>query len=128
MSQESNEKSTQSPMLPVSWVDKIFSTMLAHYGSKFSDMWRDADIADVKAVWAEKLGGFRERPSCLKYALDCLDGRQWPPTLPEFISDCRRAPTPVVRQIEHKLSDEDIDRNKARLKSISESLYRSKSA
>jgi hypothetical protein len=124
MNQESNEKLTQPSVLPAAWVEKIFATMLAHYGSRFADMWRDADIAMVKAVWAEKLGGFRDRSDCLKYGLDCLDGREWPPTLPEFISDCRRAPAPKVRALEHKLSPEDIERNRERARKISEALGR----
>lgn len=125
---ESSEKSIQHRALPSAWVDRIFSTMIAHYGSRFADMWRDTNIADVKAVWAEKLGGFADMPDCLKYGLGCLDGREWPPTLPEFLADCRRAPKPTLTAIEHKLLPEDIERNKARLKSIAENLFRSKAA
>lgn len=124
MSQE-KEKSTQPcALLPLAWVEKIFATMLAHYGSRFADMWRDANIADVKAVWAEKLAGFRDRPDCLKYGLNCLDGRDWPPSLPEFLADCRRAPTPKIVALEHKLSPDEIERNKARVKAMAKRLGR----
>jgi hypothetical protein len=128
MNPESNEKLTRPSMLPASWVDRIFSVMLAHYGARFSDMWRDTDIADVKAVWAEKLSGFHDRPDCLKYGLDCLVGHPFPPSLPEFLADCRRAQRQSVVSIDHKLSVEDIARNRARLKSISDNLFRRKFA
>lgn len=121
---ESSEKSTHPSALHSAWVDRIFSIMLAHYGSRFADMWRDTNIAEVKAVWAAKLGGFSDRPDCLKYGLDCLDGRQFPPTLPEFIADCRRAPKPKVIAIEHKLSPEEIMRNKKRAEKMAKLLGR----
>jgi hypothetical protein len=124
MNRESNEKSIQPSALHPAWLEKIFSTMLAHYGSRFADMWRDADIAMVKAVWAEKLGGFTDKPECLKYGLDCLDGREWPPSLPEFLADCRRAPRPFVASIEHKLTPEEIDRNRERARKAIEELGR----
>ena len=111
--------------LPDAWIEKIFATLSAFYGNKFSDMWSNTNIDDVRAVWADRLGGFIDKPWCIKYALDNLDGRQWPPTLPEFISDCRRAPAPVVRQLEHKLSDEEMAHNRARLAAIAEKLGRS---
>lgn len=125
---ESNEKSILPRALPAPWVDRIFATMLAHYGSRFVDMWRDAIIADVKAVWSEKLGGFADRPDCIKYGLDCLSGRDWPPSLPEFLSDCRRAPAPEVVKLEHKLSPDEIERNKMRARELVEKLGRKMAA
>lgn len=121
---ESSEKSIQRRALPSAWVDRIFATMLANYGSRFADMWRDTNIADVKAVWAEKLGGFADKPECLKYGLDCLDGREWPPSLPEFLADCRRAPAPVLKALEHKQTTEDMERNKRRVAEIAQRLGR----
>ena len=124
MNQESNEKSIRPSALPPAWVEKIFATMLAHYGNRFADMWRDTDIAMVKAVWAEKLAGFYDKTDCLKYGLDCLVGRDWPPTLPEFIQDCRRAPSPEFRALPHKLSQEELERNKSRAKEMADRLGR----
>lgn len=97
---------------------------MAYYGNRFVDMWRDTNIADVKAMWAEKLGGFHDRAYCLKYGLECLGERAWPPTLPEFLSDCRRAPKPAVIAIACNLSDEDLERNKARAKEMIDHLNR----
>ena len=125
---ESSEKSIHRRALPTAWVDRVFATMHAHYGSRFADMWRDTNIAEVKAVWAEKLGGFSDKPECIKYGLDCLDGREWPPSLPEFLADCRRAPAPVLKALEHRLTPDDIARNKQRAARIAESLGRKMTA
>ena len=121
---ESSGKSTHRTALPANWIDRVFATMIAHYGTRFADMWRDANICDVKAVWAEKLGGFADRPDAIKYALGCLEGREWPPSLPEFLADCRRAPRPVTLALEHKPTDEDMARNRERARKLIEDLGR----
>lgn len=79
-------------MLPESWVDRIFLKMQGRYGSLFIDRWKGCDMANVKETWAEELGGFRDRPDCIAYALKTLADQQFPPTLPEFLAACRRAP------------------------------------
>lgn len=78
--------------LPSAWVDRLFSRLAAFYGSqKLATMWVDADMAEVKAVWAEQLGRFE--PASISAALQRLidSGNQWPPTLPEFVELCRQA-------------------------------------
>lgn len=77
--------------LPDSWITKIFGHLEALYGSKFADLWRGTDPAAVRRMWAEKLGGFKDMPEAIKQALDSLDERPFPPTLPEFIHLCRDA-------------------------------------
>jgi hypothetical protein len=73
-------------------VDRLFARFVALYGSqKVGAMWADADLAEVKMVWAVQLSRFN--PQSIKVALQCLidSGREWPPTLPEFIEACRQA-------------------------------------
>lgn len=120
----------QSPptCLPREWIDRIFALMACTYGRKFADMWAGQDAEMVKAVWAEKLAGFQGYPESIKYALDCLDGRDWPPTLPEFISDCRRAPRQAVAALAHRLSPEEIERNRERARQMVETLGRKMAA
>ena len=77
--------------LPESWVSRIFDHMSGLYGSKFSDLWRGSDLATVQRLWAEKLAGFAPMPKAIKSALDALDDKPFPPTLPEFLSLCRDA-------------------------------------
>ncbi len=78
-------------VLPDAWVVRLFERMSAMYGSKFSDLWAGVDPANMRAVWADKLGGFAQRPEIIKAALDACDDRPWPPTLPEFLGICRDA-------------------------------------
>lgn len=78
-------------MLPENWINKIFSHMAGLYGSKFADLWKGTDLEDVKHLWAKKLGGFADQPNAIKQALDALDAKPFPPTLPEFLTMCREA-------------------------------------
>lgn len=61
------------------------------YGSKFADLWSGSSQETVRRVWAEKLGGFADMPKAIKEALDALDNKPFPPTLPEFLGMCREA-------------------------------------
>jgi len=79
------------PVLPDPWVERIFDHMAALYGSKFADLWRGTDAEKVKDMWARKLGGFASMPACIRAALNALDERPFPPTLPEFIQLCRES-------------------------------------
>lgn len=87
------EQSTTSrtPYLPQPWVDRIFSHMACMYGKKFAETWAGQDADTLKAFWAAKLAGFSDHPQAIKSALDALDERPFPPTLPEFMSLCRDA-------------------------------------
>lgn len=73
-------------------VDRLFSRFIAIYGSqKVAGMWGDADIAEVKQVWTQRLSQFQI--ASIGGAVDRLieSGREWPPTLPEFVELCRQA-------------------------------------
>lgn len=80
--------------LPDAWVDSLFDRLEAAYGNKWLNMWGNTNLANVKSLWAEKLAGFADNPKALGYALSCLDEHPFPPTLPEFLSLCRKAPKP----------------------------------
>jgi hypothetical protein len=77
--------------LPSSWIAKIFEEMSASYGSKFADLWAGSNMEAVQRKWSEKLGGFRDMPGAIREALDALDSKPFPPTLPEFLVLCREA-------------------------------------
>ena len=59
------------------------------YGSKFLDMWRDMDIADVKRGWSDELRIFSIEQ--VGMAVNRLKLNNFPPTLPEFLSLCDAA-------------------------------------
>ena len=78
-----------SKELQTGWIERLFSRLAALYGASFGRQWEGTNIADVKAVWAEKLGGFTAPQ--IGAALKGCDDRQYPPNLPEFIDLCRMA-------------------------------------
>lgn len=116
----SNEASATLPAklcaLPDSWVERIFSRMSALYGALFRERWRDCDLVEVKAVWAEELSSFSDNPECFGLALKAMVGEcKFPPTLPEFVAICRKHYVrPKLVALEHKLTPEEIERNKER--------------
>ena len=92
MNAPQNETSLARPSaLPDSWVTKIFDHMSGLYGSKFADLWNGSNIDSVRRMWAVKLAGFADMPKAIKEALDALDDKPFPPTLPEFLALCREA-------------------------------------
>lgn len=114
MSEQTSVTSPVRPsVLPESWISKIFDHISGLYGSKFADLWRGTDPATVKRTWAEKLAGFQTMPKAIKEALDALDSKPFPPTLPEFIALCREA---AIRhqtdlpKLEHKPTQEELDK------------------
>jgi hypothetical protein len=61
--------------------------MLLSYGKKFTDQWGATNSDELIAFWADGLAGFSHAE--LKRGKEALDGREWPPTLPEFKKLCR---------------------------------------
>lgn len=92
MSQENVKLPAKLSALPDRWIDKIFSRMEAFYGSTFIDKWRNTDVLEVKAVWANELANFSDNPECFSKALKELmdEHKTFPPSLPEFVELCRR--------------------------------------
>lgn len=79
--------------LPIAWIDRIFERMTLLYGRDFLGRWEGIPIADVKADWADVLGGFFTQPSAIAWALDNLPDSK-PPTVQDFRALCRKSPTP----------------------------------
>lgn len=94
-------------MLPDSWIDRIFKRLEGRYGSLFIDRWRGCDMANVRETWAEELDGFRDQPDRIAHALKSLAEEKFPPTLPEFIAACRRAPAKEPLALPYKPTPED---------------------
>lgn len=115
-----------SNSLPPRIVNYIFATMDALYGARFADMWRHSNIDAVKQVWADRLGGFASQPQTIRAALISLEGKPFPPTLPEFITMCRDAarrigkPRPLA--LTHQFSPEELEANRARIAKMRDTL------
>jgi len=109
--------------LPDNWISKIFSKFEARYGSLFIDRWRDCDMENVRETWAEELAGFRDQPERIAYALRALGDQPFPPTLPEFIAACRRAPaTQSGLALPHKPTADEIERNREMAEKVAASV------
>lgn len=81
----------------------------------------DAGIVNAMNHWAEKLAGYKNNPATIKRVLESLP--EEPPSLPKFLEMCRHSyvPPPVV-QIEHKLTEEQMAKNKERVKQLMDDL------
>ncbi|VEI25152.1 hypothetical protein [Bordetella bronchiseptica] len=74
--------------------DLVVSELRLLYGSKFAQAWEGLTPREVKASWGEKLAGLTEAEA--RVGLVACLGRDWPPTLPEFIRLCRPWMDPEV--------------------------------
>lgn len=126
-----NEQSTlPQRRLPDGWVQKIFATMQGHYGTRFLNMWktgqelpdgRDAGVVNAMNHWADKLGGYKDHPETIKRALENLPPE--PPSLPQFAEILRHSwVPPAIPQLENKWTEEQLARNRQRVRELMESL------
>lgn len=112
--------------LPDHWIQKIFVTLQGSYGTRFLNMWKtgqvlpdgnDAGVVNAMNLWAEKLGGYVDRPDVIKKVLESLPHD--PPTLPQFVDLMRQAWTPAqTPALEHKFTEAQLAENKKRISKI----------
>lgn len=90
MSNPAPSAAPQQPS-PRALADRVFARFVAMYGSqKVGAMWADANHDEVREMWANAIA--RYSPQSIAVAIRDLveSGREWPPTLPEFVELCRR--------------------------------------
>ncbi len=81
---------TPSTPLPFELIERLFDRLAGMYGHRFTDMWSGIDPETVKSTWAAGLAGFNQDD--LVRGFRACQGRDWPPTLPEFRKLCRPPP------------------------------------
>lgn len=82
-------------------IERLFLKMQSVYGNRFNDIWHGIGVDSVKSTWIEYLGGFT--PVELADAINlCVDERDYPPNLPQFIELARRKPLQKFRALESK--------------------------
>ena len=109
-----------------SLVDLIFGKCALVYGRDFSGKWEGMNLAEVKADWIRELGGFLNRPTAIRYALEHLP-QDRPPNVLQFRSLCNFGPQELVPEpalieqtAEQKLAAAEVKRKAlAALKLIS---------
>ncbi|AVJ30175.1 hypothetical protein [Achromobacter spanius] len=67
--------------------DMVVSELRLLYGAKFAQAWEGLTPREVKDSFNQKLAGFTEAEA--RVGLVACLGRDWPPTLPEFMRLCR---------------------------------------
>lgn len=82
------------PSVPLHWVESLFVRMQACYGNRFIDMFVNADMDDVKAVWGQQM--FLLTDNELRRGVAALMSREWPPSLPEFVKLCKLVIDPEI--------------------------------
>lgn len=109
-------------------MEKLFQKFEDWYGAKWAAQYGAFPRERVKATWAEELAGFAKMPTALADALQSQKASPYAPTLPEFLQHCRNAARrigdPMPPALTHKLSDEEIERNRERIAAISAGLAR----
>lgn len=93
--------------LPASWVDRIFQKLTLTYGRDFAARWEGLDVSEVKADWAEALGGYEQHPEAIAFALTILDPAK-PPTVLQFAELCRRAPVKAPLALESPAPNPEV--------------------
>jgi hypothetical protein len=76
--------------IPDHWIDRLFVKMGTMYGAAFAAMWRDIDLAEIKATWKHGLGEAHVTDEGLRRGVAALFYTRHPPNLPEFIELCAR--------------------------------------
>lgn len=74
--------------------ERIFARLQALWGTKFLQLWRGADMAEVYATWDKALAAVS--PERIRAALKDCEAIDQPPTLPLFLRMCRDQPASVV--------------------------------
>lgn len=73
--------------LPPAWVEAIFRKFTMFWGDQFAAKWRGIPTDELVIAWAEELAGYT--PEELKRGLRECTSRQFPVSLPEFMTLCR---------------------------------------
>lgn len=81
-----------STSLPDAWIERLFARFAATWGAQRLGAMFPAEVHDqTRRVWAEQLGRFEGATIARAVQAATDSGRDWPPTLAEFVELCRQA-------------------------------------
>ena len=92
-------------------IERLFSRLQSMYGQQFLAMWERTDLAEVKDLWADKLGFYT--PLQIGAALDLTIENKFPPNLPEFVAICAQAAKARPRPQQNELEITPLSRDEA---------------
>lgn len=75
--------------MPHAWTERLFTRLLARYGSAWINLWAGVDVQAMHEDWARVLDGVPA--SMIAYGLDNLPDR--PPNATQFRALCHQRPT-----------------------------------
>lgn len=79
--------------MPHAWTERLFTRLLARYGSAWINLWAGVDVQAMHEDWSRVLDGVPA--SMIAYGLDNLPDR--PPNATQFRALCHQRPTtPLV--------------------------------
>jgi hypothetical protein len=84
---------TEDGMFPQAWLERLFARFQACYGNRMSVMYGDVPPADIKDAWRTGLTGVPVERIRIALINIIRIYPSWPPTLPEFLRECREEPT-----------------------------------
>ena len=111
--------------LPESWINRLFEQMQGYYGARWLRLWivgqvgpdgQDLGLVNAKAVWAEKLAPWHNKPETIKNALNHLPPE--PPSLPQFLDLLRGFAESKQPALPYIMTKEEKAQAKERLKEI----------
>lgn len=70
-------------------IERLFQKFEDFYGTKWAAQYGDFPRERVKSTWAEELAGFIDKPEVIARAVSSQRENKSPPTLPEFMTNCR---------------------------------------
>lgn len=92
--------------IPIKAIDRLFDRLTLTYGRAFMAQWEgipDKQLSDLKTLWSDELGQFRDRLEAVAWALENLPPRA--PNVVEFRNLCRSAPRAPDAQLPEPAAD-----------------------
>ena len=107
-------------------VERVFQKLLLSFGNQLLAKWQGIDMNAVYEDWADALTEFSL--GAINHGIESAKNLQHPPSQGEFKELCRAYKPSMPAMLEHKLTPEQIERNRARIADIAKNLAASKKA
>lgn len=107
-------------------MEKAFQRMASFFGNQVLAKWEGLDMQMVYGEWADELS--RCSLGQIRHGIELSKREKHPPNLGEFAELCRKYKASDVVKLEHKITPEQLEKNKRRIAEIAASLAKRKEA